>query len=110
MYVENSDGRYDEYIAAYKELAIDVAQLMAVENGGDVPDIGEMEAMWSNMFKIESKIAEVCSNYSLKIIRKSHLFELKNHFTRKSQLLINIFLDVFSCGGSAKCHCNVQPL
>ena len=68
MYVENSDGRYDEYIAAYKELAIDVAQLMAVENGGDVPDIGEMEAMWSNMFKIESKIAEVCSNYSFKII------------------------------------------
>ena len=68
MYVKNSDGRYDEYIAAYKELAIDVAQLMAVENGGDVPDIGEMEAMWSNMFKIESKIAEVCSNYSFKII------------------------------------------
>ena len=73
MYVENSDGRYDEYIAAYKELAIDVAQLMAVEcNGGDGPDIDELEAMWSNMFKIETKIAEVCSNYLLNLIVKSH--------------------------------------
>ena len=71
MYVENSDGRYDEYIAAYKELAIDVAQLMAVENGGDGPDIDELEAMWSNMFKIETKIAEVCSKYSLNLIVKS---------------------------------------
>ena len=59
MYVENSDGKYDEYIAAYKELTIDVAQLMAVENGGDGPSIEELEAMWSNLFKIETKIAEV---------------------------------------------------
>ena len=59
MYVENSDGKYDEYIAAYKELAIDVAQLMAVENGGGGPNVDELEAMWFNLFKIETKIAEV---------------------------------------------------
>ena len=71
MYVENSDGKYDEYIAAYKELTIDVAQLMAEENGGDGPNIDELEAMWSNLFKIETKIAEVCSKYSMNLILKS---------------------------------------
>ena len=59
MYVENSDGKYDEYIEAYKELAIDVAQLMAVENGGGGPNVDELEAMWANLFRIETKIAEV---------------------------------------------------
>ena len=70
MYVENSDGKYDEYIAAYKELTIDVAQLMAEENGGGGPNIDELEAMWSNLFKIETKIAEV-GVYKTKISIKS---------------------------------------
>lgn len=61
MYVENTDGKYDEYIAAYKELTIDVAQLMAVANGGDGPSIDELEAFWSNLFAIETKIAEMSS-------------------------------------------------
>ena len=62
MYVENADGKYDEYIAAYKELTIDVSQLMAVQNGGDGPSIDELEVFWSNMFAIETKIADVNTN------------------------------------------------
>ena len=74
MYVENSDGKYDEYIAAYKELTIDVAQLMAVENGGGGPSIDELEAMWSNLFKIETKIAEVIIHYFLPLFMKQEYF------------------------------------
>ena len=59
MYVENTDGKYDEYIAAYKALTIDVAQLMAYENGGNGPSIDELESFWINLFQIESTIAKV---------------------------------------------------
>ena len=68
MYVENSDGKYDEYIAAYKELTIDVAQLMAVANGGGGPSIDELEVFWSNLFAIETKIAEARKPFVFKII------------------------------------------
>ena len=57
MYIENIDGKYDQYIASYKELVIDVAKLMIVEDGHESNQ--ELEAMWSNLFNIETKIAKV---------------------------------------------------
>ena len=59
MYVENTDGKYDEYIEAYHKLTINVAKLMARENGGNGPSDEELEAAWKNLFLVESRIAEV---------------------------------------------------
>ena len=61
MYVEN-DGKYDEYIAAYKTLTINVAKLMARENGGSGPSDEELESAWNNLLQIETKIAEISSS------------------------------------------------
>ena len=60
MYVENIDGKYNKYIEAYKEFVIDVAKLMIVANGDNENEYNdELEAMWNNMFSIETKVAEV---------------------------------------------------
>ena len=59
MYVENTDGKYDEYFEAFKALTVGVAKLMARENGGDGPSDAEIEASWSVLLEIETKIAEV---------------------------------------------------
>ena len=78
MYVENTDGKYDEYIAAYKALTIDVAQLMADENGGLGPSINELETFWANLFEIETKIANVIKHSLLNTIMKIVIVTIMN--------------------------------
>ena len=46
MYVENTDGKYDEYFAAYKTFAIGVAKLMARENGGNGPNDTAIDSLY----------------------------------------------------------------
>ena len=65
MYTENTDGKYDEYFAAYKTFAINMAKLMARENGGNGPDDAALEAAWNIVLQIETKVAEVKCVYSL---------------------------------------------
>ena len=86
MYVENTDGKYDEYIAAYKALTIDVAQLMADENGGLGPSINELETFWANLFEIETKIANVIKHSLLNTILKIMIVTIID-VTKRSQLL-----------------------
>ena len=59
MYINNTDGKYDSYFAAYKTFAIDMAKLMAEENGGNGPNNTALEAAWDIVLQIETKIAEV---------------------------------------------------
>ena len=91
MYVENTDGKYDEYIAAYKALTIDVAQLMAYENGGNGPSIDELESFWINLFQIESTIAKVLVTLFL-----SNNVTFINSIHALSPTILTINLDIVS--------------